>query len=194
MNNKNIQGVTLKKGNSLILFLIMVIASSIILAAFFLPYASATEKNRASLKAYADEPYIQEIGMNNEDAINISLFEYIKIYSFTASSEQTKNISIVCLVLIALCIVFSLLTTVFSILKKPAAVIVFDLISLFLFFLLAWDFNDRGALPNKGYDLGLSYYIFYICTAIILVCAIWLLVKKIQEKKQNKITETINIQ
>ena len=198
MENQNIQSVTqnvTKKGNTLIPLLIMIISSLIMLAAFFLPYASATKDYKASLERYSDEPFIEKIGINNDDVIHISLVEYARIYGYTASEGDSgvAEVSIVCLVVIAVCGVFTIMTLLFSILRKTIPVIVFDILAFCSFCLLAWDYSSRGVMPGRNYNCGISYYIFYICTVLILAGAIWRLVAMKKAAKQQTITVSSNI-
>ena len=71
----------------------------------------------------------------------------------------------------------------FAFLKKPVAVIIFNILSFGVFNLQNWDYTDRGVIPSSSYDWGAGYYIFYVAAFVTLAGAIWLLVNKILAKK-----------
>ena len=80
---------------------------------------------------------------------------------------------------------FLALTALFTILKKPIAVMIFDLFTCgtfaFLNLLMKEDFID----PDK-YAWGIGYYAIVIAFATVFAGAIWMLVKKIAVKKELK--------
>ncbi len=55
---------------------ITIIGAILLLLMLFLPFASATKDYEESLKKYKDNMYVEEIGMTNADAVDISLFEF----------------------------------------------------------------------------------------------------------------------
>ncbi len=65
-------------------FLVTVVAAILMLMMVFLPYASANSEYKELLIKDSDAMCVREIGMTNSEAINISLFEFVKIYSETA--------------------------------------------------------------------------------------------------------------
>lgn len=133
--------------------------------------------------------YVEELDMTNEEAINISLFEFARIYSVAAEMGMSKSVSIACIVIIAAFGVFALLTLLFSALKKPIPAIVFNLLAFVVFRITKWDFEDRGVIPNSNYDWGIAQYICYIGVIVVVVGAVALLVVKIKDKKQRKALE-----
>ena len=160
-------------------FIAMLIGSAILLLKLFMPYKEALEK-------FSDSMYIEELNMTNEEAINISLFEFIRIYSSETGKEISNDLSIVYVVVIAAFAVFALLTLLFSILRKSIPVIVFNILTFAVLRLIIWDFEDRGVISNSRYDWGIAQYIGYIGIAIVMVGAVALLVVKMKDKKQQK--------
>lgn len=120
----------------LISCIIALIGSIMLIATLFLPFASATEKYREQLEKFPDTMYAEEIGMTNKDAVNISLFEFGKIYSSTAAAQNAQAVSITCVVMISAFAIFALLSAIFSLLKKPIAIMIFNVLSLATFLLL----------------------------------------------------------
>ena len=166
-------------------FIAMLIGSAILLLTLFMPFASATDEYKEALEKFSDSMYIEELNMTNEEAINISLFEFIRIYSSETGKEISNDLSIVYVVVIAAFAVFALLTLLFSILRKSIPVIVFNILTFAVLRLIIWDFEDRGVISNR-YDWGIAQYIGYIGIAIVMVGAVALLVVKMKDKKQQK--------
>ena len=166
-------------------FIAMLIGSAILLLTLFMPFASATDEYKEALEKFSDSMYIEELNMTNEEAINISLFEFIRIYSSETGKEISNDLSIVYVVVIAAFAVFALLTLLFSILRKSIPVIV-NILTFAVLRLIIWDFEDRGVISNSRYDWGIAQYIGYIGIAIVMVGAVALLVVKMKDKKQQK--------
>lgn len=170
-------------------FLAMLIGSLMLIVTLFMPFASATEDYKERLVEYSDSMYVEELDMTNEEAINISLFEFARIYSVAAEMGMSKSVSIACIVIIAVFGVFALLTLLFSALKKPIPAIIFNLLAFAVFRITKWDFEDRGVIPNSNYEWGMAQYICYIGIIVIMVGAVALLLAKIKDKKQHKALE-----
>ena len=92
--------------------LITIIGAILMLLMLLLPYASATDDYEERLMKYEDVMYVEEIGMTNADIVDISLLEFLRIYSEAASQDMHKEISIACIVIISIfagCAIFTLL-------------------------------------------------------------------------------------
>ena len=176
----------------LIPFVAALVGAIIMLATVFLPYATATEDYAEVLGSYPDEIVYEELDMTAKDIMNISMVEYAIVYGNL--SEQFWGDAahgIMYVVLVALIGGFSLLAVLFAVLKKPIAVMIFDILAFGVFSLQNWDYTDRGVIPSSSYDWGAGYYIFYIAAVIVLVGAVWMLVTKIRTKRQLKAAENI---
>lgn len=165
-------------------YLILWISALCMLICFLLPYASATKDRKEHLKEYSDYYFAEEIGMTNQDAINISLLEYCKMYTYAAKVEMTQTLAIICLVVMGITALFAVLTLLFAFLKKPIATFIFNLINLGAFSLMGWDYKDRGVIGNDNYAFGLGYYLYYVLIVVVFAMAVWLFVAKRQEKKE----------
>lgn len=184
-----------KKKMFLVVTLSVILVSLLVVLAFFLPYASAKADYRKILENFPQQIYMQEIGMTNADAMDISLLEFARVYgAFATSSGQIGTVGTIVVVMISLVGLFSLLTLIFAALRKPIVILIFNCLTFGAVCLLSWDFQDRGALPSNSYDFGMAYYIYYIGAALILAGAICMLVMKIQEKKQKKVSEISDTQ
>lgn len=173
-------------------FLAVLIGALMLAATIFLPFATATEDYEERLEEYSDEMYVEEINMTNEDAINISLFEFVRIYSVAAEMGMSESVAIACTILIAAFGVFAVLTLLFSLLKKPLATIIFNLLAFAAFSITKWDFEDRGVLPSSSYDWGMAQYICYVGAIVVLVGAAIFWVFKKQDQGEETIPETSN--
>lgn len=75
---------------------------------------------------------------------------------------MNKETSIVCIAIIAIFAVFALITIILTLLKKPIGIIISDLLALVIFSIIHFDFKDRGVIPNRFYDWGITNYLTYI--------------------------------
>lgn len=164
-------------------FLMTLIGSVLLLVMILLPYASAKDDYKEYLKSNPEDYYVSEIKMTNASAVNISMLEYSRIYAETARQGVYKEVSIICLVLISLFAIFSLLTLLMSLLKKAIGIIIFDMLALAVFWLIHFDYADRGVLPNNSYGWGIANYLTYIVGIAVAIGAVWLFV----EKRRNKL-------
>lgn len=172
--------------------LIAVLGSLLLIAALFLPFASATEETKEDLLEYADEMYAREINMTNKDAVNISLLEFGRIYAAAAREGLYKAIAVTCLVIMAAFALFAVLTVLFSSLRKPVAAIIFDLLSFGAFRLLMFDFKDRGVIVNSSYGWGFAVTLCHVGAAVVIIGAVLLIIEKIKTKRIG--TEQLNEQ
>jgi len=163
--------------------LITIIGSMLMLLMLLLPYASATEEYKEWLLEYAREDYAEGAGITNEEAVQISLAEFMKIYMKVANQGIYKETSILCTVIIGIFAVFSLLTLLMSIRKKPIGIIVFDILALIVFHIIHFDFEDRGVIANSSYNWGISNYLGYIAGIMVFIGAVWLFIEKTRTKK-----------
>lgn len=168
-------------------FVITLFFSFVMIVCLFLPYATATESFSESMESYSDTVIYEELDMKVKDLENVSLFEYAKIY--TELGEEflgNESFAVFYTALIGVVGGLSLLTLVFSAFKKAIPTIIFAILSLGVFYLQCWDYTDRGIVPSENYNFGFGCYLFYIASVIVLAGAIWLLVCKVQNKKQLK--------
>lgn len=174
--------------------LITIIGSVLMLLMLFLPFASATEDYKEKLLKYEDEMYVEEIGMTNGEAVNISLYEFGKMYVEAANQGMHKEISIACIVIISLFAGFSILTLLLSLFKKSMGIIIFDLLAIGTFKIICFDFEDRGVLPSSSFDWGIVSWMVYVIGMLVFAGAIWLFVEKRKAKKIAKVEQVADVQ
>lgn len=181
-------------GGQTIPFLMTFIGSVLLLAMILLPYASAKDDYKEQLKSDPENYFVSEIKMTNASAVNISLLEYGRIYAETARQGVYREVSIICMVLIALFAFFSLLTVLMSLLKKATGTMIFDLLALAVFWLIHFDYADRGVLPNDSYGWGIANYFTYIAGIAVAIGAVWLFLEKKKVKQLAKNQQELTTQ
>lgn len=187
MDDIKIKNSKVAQNKLLFPFIVALIGTVFMFITIFLPYATANEEQAEKFKAYPDEIVYEELDMTAKDMVNISMVEYANVYGNL--SEQIwgdASYGIFYIAMVALIGVFSLLSILFAVLKKPIAVAVFSLLSFGVFSIQNFDYTDRGVIPSSTYEWGAAYYVFYIAFAVALAGAIWMLVSKIIQKKQQK--------
>lgn len=162
------------------------IGAILMLLMLFLPFAASDEDFEEWLMENEDGLHAEELDMTNAEAVDISLFEFGRIYLETARQDIEIEISIICLVIISLFAGFAVLTLLVTLAKKPVATILSDMLMVGIFKLICFDFEDRGVIPSHFYEWGIVYYLVYVIGVIIFAGAIWLLVEKRRAKKMAK--------
>ena len=166
--------------------LLTVLGALLMLLMVLLPFASADKEYKEHLKEYDDYYYLEEIDMTNEDAIHISLVEYLRAYTYTAGEGIQKEISIICIVIIGLYMLLAVFTLIAAMCRKPIAVMIWDLLTLGIFWVIQFDFRDRGIVPNSKFDCGIAHYLTYVLGVVVFAGAVWLFIEKRKAKKAAK--------
>lgn len=171
----------------LIPFIVTFVAALLMVSCVFLPYATATEDYAERIDKYPDEVVFGDMDLTAKDLKNVSMVEYAYIY-MTMSDQfwHDPAVGIFYAVLVGLVGGFSLIAALFALGRKPIPVVIFTGLAYGVFAMQNWDYTDRGIIPSDSYDWGLAYTIFPIATTIVLIGAIWMLVKKIIVKRQLK--------
>lgn len=155
--------------------MLTIVFAALLVAAFFLPYASAVEEYLAVLGQLSENPF----GLANEELADISLLEYVRIY-LNAAPEAFVAVYVPLTVAPA---VLGALTLLFSALRKPVPAIVFSVVTLGVTSLLSWDFEGRGVLPSDTYDWGVARWVYLAAGVAVIACAIWQIVLRRQARK-----------
>ena len=191
--NEDQKDIEKQKKRLFIPFFIMLLGSFLLIAVLFVPFASATEDHRLYLQEHPNGVYAEEIGMTNKEAITLSLVEFGEIYAKTVELGMSKEISITCLVIISVYALLVILTTIFSVLKKPIVSLIFNVLSLGVFRVIMWDFDDRGVILNSSYDWGMARYFCYVGVAAVFIGGVYLLITKIKLKKERELTQKTTV-
>lgn len=155
---------------------VLAIAAAALVAAFFLPWGSADEEFReAAMSAPSDLMFYEPAGLTVEGATDLSLLEYAQVYGSMGNASWGLLAAIIYAVL-----VFSVLALLLSVLGKPIGTAVFGILCFAVTRFLAWDFADRGVLPNSTHEWGVAsgVYLAAIVVLIVTAVALWLLKRR----------------
>ena len=159
------------------------VAALLLVAAFFLPYASGTQEFREGLSSMPANPYSETLGMSNDDIVDLSLVEYVRIYSAAGELGMPEEFAAIYVPLTVAPAVLSVLTLLFAVLRKPIPSIAFSALTVALTFLLNWDFEDRGVIPSSSYDWGVARWAYLVAGIAAIALAIWQIVLRRQLKR-----------
>lgn len=164
--------------------IIIIVSAVVALVAFFLPYISATDNFRAYINEHADEKVYSTVDLTIGDLADMSMFTYARVY-FQGGEEilRSKESGIFYGVLMFSVAGFALLVLLTALGKKPILTLILDLLMAGAFYLINWDFIDRGIMPDSRRVWAISHSLYYPLAAIIVVCAIWMFIEKRKAKK-----------
>ena len=161
--------------------LIVLIAALAMLLSVFLPQATATGERAEWINEYSDTVVDAELGFTAAELRHVSALEFARILS-----EQSAFYTVIFILLLVLCAA----TVLFALLGRAIPVLVFDVLSLGMFYLHVADYRLRGYVPSERYRWGIGHYLFVVMAAVAFGCAVWLLVKKVQLKKGAKVPQS----
>ena len=179
--NNTIKPADKKAPVMLIARIALAVAVALLVAAFFLPWASADEGFREGAAALPDFMFYEPAGMTVADACDISLLEYAQVYG---SMEGTAWV--VYMVVMYAGLALSVVALLLAVLGKPIGTAVFAVLACAVSRLLVWDFGDRGVLPSSTHDWGAAPVIYVITTVAIVALAAWLFALKRKDKAQRE--------
>ena len=162
-------------------FVVVLIGVLILIVGMFLPYMTAVGELAEYIKKYPDSIEIEEFDMTASDLKDIPMMSMGRIAASAYNEEEGILFNVIVIVFAYL----SALTALFVILKKPIAVMIFELIAFGSFTVLNMATKADFFGADK-YAWGVGYYAIVIAFAIVFAGAIWMLVKKIAAKKELK--------
>ena len=165
--------------------IIALLAALVALAAFFLPYISATEEYAAYIDTIADQVVYEAAELKAGDLKNISIFAYAKTYIMAGEEIfRNKTSGYIEGGAFAAVGVFALLTALWALGRRPILTFINNALMGGAFYLISWDVMDRSIMPDSRRFWGISHQLYYPLVAIIGICAIWMFVAKHKAKKQ----------
>lgn len=167
---------TLPTWAPLVARIVMVVAALGLVAAFFLPWASADEEYRAAAAKAPEFMYYEPTGLTVADAQDLSLLEYAQVYG---SMEGAWPIY---MVVMYATVAVSVLAFILTVCGKPIGAMVFGVLALAASRLLVWDFTDRGVLPNSTHDWGVAPTVYLAAAVVLVVAAVVAAVLKHRKK------------
>lgn len=154
----------------------LAVAAIGLVAAFFLPWASADDAYREAAARAPEIVIYENASITAAQGADLSLLEFAQIYS---SMEGTWTLY---MYLMYALLGISAVSLVCAAAGKPVVTSVLALLACALSRLLVWDFEDRGALPNATYDWGIAPAIYLGATVAIVAIAIWMIVMRRKDK------------
>ena len=162
-------------------FIVALIGLLILVIGMFLPYITAVGEMGEYIEKYPDRIEIKDLELTASDLKDIPVISVSQIITGIYGEDDGAIANVIVMVFGG----FLALTVLFVILKKPIAIMIFDLLAFgsfsFLNFAMKEDFID----PDK-YAWGIGYTIIQVGVAIVFATAIWMLVKKIIVKRELK--------
>lgn len=175
---------------TVIIWVIMIVCSLVLASCFFLPYASVDEETREWIEQHPNGTAIEEIGMTNKDAADLSLLEFYNLYSYmkNVSAGRDHDIAVICVVLLVTIAILTSLIVIFSILRLSIPTAVFALIDVLIYYLFAWDIHDRAVVGGQYsyWNFGYAYYMAYVLFVLMFILSIVFLCLRIFEKMEAK--------
>lgn len=161
--------------------LVALLGVLIMIVSLFLPYITAVGDMAEYLEEDPDRMEIESLELTARDLTNVSLVSVSNVVT-AAYGEDDGTVAKVIVIAICGCLAAA---TLFVFVKKPIAVMIFDLIGCGIFFLLNFLMKDDFVAADK-YAWGIGYYTIVIAAVILFAGAIWMLVTKTIIKKQAK--------
>lgn len=159
-----------------------IVCAALMVAALFLPYATATSDGAAYLENHSGQSVMQGFDLTAEQMANMSLVDFARAYLALAehSYQQLSGIYMGLVVAMAAAALFMALCFAK---RRPIGVLVFDVLAFGIFSLQNADYASRGVVPSANYDWGIAYYLVFAVLAVAVLAAIWLLVEKKRAKE-----------
>lgn len=162
--------------------IVAIIASAMLIVAFFLPFASSVGDFRSSLEAHSEEWVDESMGITASDAVDLSLFEYAKAYGSMPSLGWDESWMILAAIIASVGICAAA-TLVFALLRKATPTAVFAFCTVAISRAVVWDFGSRGVVPTDSYELGIAPAIYLAAGTVVVIAAIWLFFAKFKAKR-----------
>lgn len=136
------------------------------------------------IEMYPDSVKIKEFDMTASDLKDIPMTLMGKVAG-SAYNEEEEEEGILFNVIVIAFASLAVLTALFVILKKPIAVMIFELITCGSFAALNLATN-ADFIDSDKYAWGMGKYAIIIAFAIVFISAFWMLVKKIAVRRELK--------
>ena len=162
-------------------FIATLIGVLIMVIALFLPYMTAVGDMAEYIEKYPDRVEIESLEMTASDLANVPVISVSNIITGVYGEDDGQIANIIVIVFCG-CLA---LTALLAILKKPIAVMIFDLLTGGVFFFLNFLMKEDFISDDK-YAWGIGYYAILIAAIAIFAGAIWLLVTKVSLKREAK--------
>ena len=162
-------------------FTVALIGVLILVIGMFLPYITAVGEMGEYIEKYPDRIEIKDLELTAGDLKDIPVISVSQIITGIYGEDDGTIANIIVMVFGG----FFALTALFVILKKPIAIMIFDLLAYGVFAFLSAYMKEDFIDPDK-YAWGIGYTVIRAAIAVVFVAAVWMLVKKIIVKRELK--------
>lgn len=162
-------------------FIVALIGVLVLVIGMFLPYITAVGEMGEYIEKNPDRIEIEDLELTAGDLKDIPVISVSQIITGIYGEDDGAIANVIVIVFGG----FLALTALFVILKKPIAVMIFELLSYGVFAFLSAYMKEDFIDPDK-YAWGIGYTIIQIAFAVVFAAAIWMLVKKIIAKRELK--------
>lgn len=162
-------------------FIVALIGVLVLVVGMFLPYMTAVGEMGEYIEKNPDRIEIKDLELTASDLKDIPMISVSHIITGIYGEDDGTIANVIVMVFGG----FLVLTALFVILKKPIAVIIFDLFTYGAFAFLNTSMKEDFIDPDK-YAWGIGYYAITLAFIAVIAAAIWMLVKKIITRKEIK--------
>lgn len=162
-------------------FIVALIGVLILVVGLFLPYITAAGEMAEYIENNPDRIEIKDLGLTAGDLKDIPVISVSQIITGIYGEDDGAIANVIVMIFGG----FLALTALFVILKKPIAVIIFNLLTYGVFAFLS-AYMKEDFIDSDKYAWGIGYAIIQVAVAVVFVAAIWMLVKKIIAKRELK--------
>lgn len=171
--------------------LIAMTVALIAIVGFFLPFISATQDYREYMADQADDRPFDGVDITVGEIMDMSLFKYAMVYfqggeAFFGSGGMGTFYGVL------MCLIpgLALLVLLAAWRGKPVLTLILDLLMGGAFYIVNWDFVDRGIMPSGDRVWAIAHYLYYPLAAVLAVCAVWMFVVKRRMKKKFELPQS----
>ena len=171
--------------------LIAMIVALIAIAGFFLPFISATQDYRDYMADQAGDKPFDGVDITVGEIMDMSLFKYAKVY-FQGGDTFFNSGGMGTFYGVLMCLIpgLALLVLLAAWRGKPVLTLILDLLMGGTFYIVNWDFVDRGIMPSGDRVWAIAHHLYYPLVAIIAICALWMFVVKRRMKKTIELSQS----
>ena len=169
-------------GKKSIPVIVGIVCAALMVAALFLPYATATSDGAAYLENHSSQSVMQGFDLTTDQMKNMSLVDFARAYLALAEHSYQQLSGIYMGLVVAMGAAALLMALCFA-KRRPIGALVSDVLAFGIFSLQNADYASRGVVPSANYDWGIAYYLVFVVLAVAALAAVWLFVEKKRAKK-----------
>ena len=165
--------------------IIAMIMAFIAIVGFFLPFISATQNYRDYMAEQSENKPFDGVDITVQEIMDMSLFKYAKVY-FQGGDTFFSSGGMGLFYGVLMCLIpgLALLVLLVAWRERPVLTLILDLLMGGAFYIVNWDFVDRGIMPSGDRVWAIAHHLYYPLAAVIAVCAVWMFVVKRRMKKK----------